>query len=95
MLDIKNSIRSLTEFKQNSSDTLKYIKKTHSPAILTINGKAAAVLLDPKSYQEMVNKIALAESANLIKLSLMEMENDEGIEPKKAFNNLRKKFTKK
>lgn len=95
MLDLKNGIRSLSEFKQNSSDILKYIKKTHSPAVLTINGKAEAVLLDPESYQEMVNKISLLESAKKIEASLLEMENDKGIPAKEAFQKLRKKITKK
>lgn len=95
MLDLKNGIRSLSEFKQNSSDILKYIKKTHSPTVLTINGKAEAVLLDPESYQEMVNKISLLESAKKIEASLVEMENDKGIPAKIVFQKLRKKITKK
>lgn len=95
MLDIRNGIRSLSDFKQNSADILKYIKKTHSPAILTINGKAEAVLLDPDSYQEMMNKISSLETANKIKTALVEMENEEGIPAQKAFQKLRKKITKK
>lgn len=95
MLDITNGIRSLSEFKQNSSDILKYIKKTHSPTILTINGKAEAVLLDPESYQEMINKIAFLESSSKIKAALVEMENDEVIPAQKAFKKLRKNITKK
>ncbi len=94
MLDLKNSIRSLTEFKQNSSDILKYIKKTHNPAILTINGKAEAVLLDSTSYQEMVNKISLFESAGKITASLIEMENSQGVSAKKVFQDLRQSVKK-
>ncbi|MBP7709575.1 MAG: type II toxin-antitoxin system Phd/YefM family antitoxin [Rickettsiales bacterium] len=95
MLNIQNGIRSLSDFKQNSSEILRYIKKTHSPTVLTINGKAEAVLVDPKSYQDLIDKITLLESANKIKASLVEMENNEGISAKKAFKKLRKKITKK
>jgi len=95
MLDIANGIRSLSEFKQNSSEVLKYIKKTHNATILTINGKAEAVLLDPKSYQEMLNKISALESGNKIKTALEEMENSKGIPIKKTFKKLRKKIAKK
>ncbi len=95
MLDIKNGIRSLSDFKQHSSDILKYIKKTQSPTILTINGKAEAVLLDPKSYQDLMNKITILESGNRIKNSLIEMEKTNGIPAKKAFKKLRQKITKK
>ncbi len=93
MLDIQNGIRSLTEFKQNSTDILGYIKKTNSPAILTINGRAEVVLLDPKTYQSMVNKIALIESAKNIESALIEMENTQGVPAKKIFKKLRQKFT--
>ncbi|MFT7087804.1 MAG: PHD/YefM family antitoxin component YafN of YafNO toxin-antitoxin module [Rickettsiales bacterium] len=92
MLNIQNGIRSLTEFKQNSADILGYIKETHSPAILTVNGRAEAVLLDPQTYQNMVNKISLAESSRKIESSLIEMENDSGISASEVFKKLRKKF---
>lgn len=93
MLDIANGIRSLSEFKQNSTEILNYIKKTHNATILTINGRAEAVLLDPQSYQKMIDKIAALESANKIKSSLEEMENSQGISAKKAFKKLRQKIT--
>lgn len=95
MLDLTNGVRSLTEFKQNSADILSYVKKTHNPAVLTVNGRAEAVLLDPKTYQEMANKITLLESANRIRAALVEMENDPGIPAEKVFKDLRKHITKK
>ena len=94
MLDIKNGIRSLSDFKQHSSDVLEYIKKTQSPSVLTIIGKAEAVLLDPDSYQKLMNKIAILESENKIKSSLVEMEENAGIPAKKVFKKLRHKITK-
>lgn len=95
MLDIENGIRSLSEFKQNSSEILNYMKKTHNATILTINGRAEAVLLDPKSYQAMLDKIALLESQKKIEISLKEMENSKGIPAKKAFKKLHQKITTK
>ena len=97
MFNIQNGIRSMTEFKQNSSAILKYIKKTHSPAILTVNGKAEAVLLDAESYQKMVDQIEMMESAKQIEAALVEMENsrDKCIPAKKAFEQIRQKITKK
>jgi PHD/YefM family antitoxin component YafN of YafNO toxin-antitoxin module len=94
MLNIQSGIRSLTEFKQHSSDILGYIKKTRSPAILTVNGKAEVVLLDPKTYQNMVDQISLIESSKNITTALIEMENDRGIPAKEVFKKLRKKFAK-
>ncbi|MES2961876.1 MAG: type II toxin-antitoxin system Phd/YefM family antitoxin [Pseudomonadota bacterium] len=74
---------------------IELIKKTHNPTILTINGKAEAVILDPESYQKMINKIAKLESAKKIQTALVEMENSDGISAQESFKKLRKKITKK
>jgi len=42
MLDIANDIRSLSDFKRNTSELLDRLKKTGNPLVLTINGKARA-----------------------------------------------------
>jgi PHD/YefM family antitoxin component YafN of YafNO toxin-antitoxin module len=94
MLDIQNGIRSLTEFKQNSTNILSYIKETHNPTVLTVNGKAEAVLLDPETYQNMVKKISLLNDSKNIQMSLIEMENDDGIPAEEIFKKLHEKFTK-
>ena len=37
MLDIANDIRSLSDFKRNTSELLDQLKKTGNPLVLTIN----------------------------------------------------------
>ncbi len=44
MLDITNDIQSLTTFRRRSGDFMKQIKKTKRPVVLTVKGKAAAVV---------------------------------------------------
>jgi prevent-host-death family protein len=95
MINIQEGIRSLTEFKQNSTEILNYIKRTHTPTILTVNGRTEAVLLDAKSYQEMVDKIEMMESARKIEAALVEMENSKGIPAKEAFKKIRKELEQK
>jgi prevent-host-death family protein len=45
-LDIANDIRSLSDFKRNTSELLERLKKTGNPLLLTINGKAEVVVQD-------------------------------------------------
>jgi prevent-host-death family protein len=45
-LDITQDIQALTTFRNNSSAFLQRLKKTKRPLILTVNGKAAAVVQD-------------------------------------------------
>ena len=44
MIDITDDIQSLTTFRRKSGDFMKQLKKTKRPVILTVKGKAAAVV---------------------------------------------------
>ncbi len=55
MIDVTQDIHSLTTFKRNSSGLMKRMKKTGRPLVLTIKGKAEAVLLDAATYQQVAD----------------------------------------
>jgi prevent-host-death family protein len=57
MIDVTQDIHSLTTFKRNSSGLMKHMKKTGRPLVLTINGKAEAVLLDASAFQEVAGHL--------------------------------------
>ena len=57
MIDVTQDIHSLTTFKRNSSGLMKRMKKTGRPLVLTIKGKAEAVLLDAATYQEVADHL--------------------------------------
>jgi prevent-host-death family protein len=50
MLDIRRDIRTLSEFKRNTVQLIRQLKKTGEPIILTLNGKAEVVILDAAWY---------------------------------------------
>ena len=51
-MKLSRDIQSLSVFKRDSAKFLKQIEKTGQPIVLTVNGKAAAVVHDPDSYEE-------------------------------------------
>lgn len=55
-MKFSRDIQSLSVFKRDSSKFLKQIKKTGEPLVLTVNGKAAAVVLDPDSYESYLRE---------------------------------------
>jgi prevent-host-death family protein len=55
VIDISQDIQSLTTFKRNSSELMRHMRKTGRPLVLTVKGKAEAVVLDPMSYQDVAN----------------------------------------
>ncbi len=61
-ISITEDIRSITDLKRNTNSVLEQIHKTKRPVILTVNGKAEAVLVDAKEYEKITNAF------NLLKL---------------------------
>ncbi len=66
---ITEDIRSITDLKRNTNSVLAQIHKTKRPIVLTVNGKAEAVLVDAKEYEKITNAF------NLMKL-LVPAEKD-------------------
>jgi len=57
MLDVTEDIHSMTDFKRNSTGLMKRVKKTGRPLVLTVNGKAEAIILDPSSYRDVAEHL--------------------------------------
>ncbi len=58
-ISITQDIRSITDLKRNTNSILEQIHKTKRPVILTVNGKAEAVLMDAKEYEKINNAFSL------------------------------------
>ena len=58
-LSITEDIRSITELKRNTNDVIKHAHKTKRPVVLTVNGKAEAVVLDAGEYEKMASAFSL------------------------------------
>ena len=65
MIDVKQDIQSLTTFKRDSLRFMKQIKQTGRPLVLTVKGRAEAVVLDAATYQEIAAQLDVV--ANLRK----------------------------
>lgn len=70
MLDITSDIQSLTTFRRRSGDFMKQLKKTKRPVVLTVNGKAAAIVQDAEAYQRLLDIAARADAAEGIRQGL-------------------------
>lgn len=57
MIDVTEDIHSLTAFKRNTSVLVKRMKKTGRPLVLTLNGKAEAIVLDPAAYKDIAGHL--------------------------------------
>ena len=58
MIDVSQDIESLTAFKRDSDRLMKQMKSTGRPVVLTVNGKAQAVIMHPRAYQQMADRLS-------------------------------------
>jgi prevent-host-death family protein len=70
MLNIATDIQSLTTFRRSSAGFMKQLKKSKRPLVLTVNGKAAAVVQDAEAYQRLLDIAARADAAEGIRQGL-------------------------
>jgi len=70
MLDITKDIHSLTSFRRRSGDFMKHLKKSKRPLVLTVKGKAAAVVQDAEAYQCLLDVAARADAREGIRQGL-------------------------
>jgi PHD/YefM family antitoxin component YafN of YafNO toxin-antitoxin module len=77
MLDL-NEIRSVTDFQRNAKDHLARIKRSKTPLVLTVNGRAEVVVQDAVAYQKLLHRVeeleTELEAVNAIRVGLEEKQ---------------------
>ncbi len=85
MINVAQDIHSLTTFKRKSSSLMKKMKKTGRPLVLTINGKAEAIVLDPVAYQQVADQLDILSR---IRCGLAQAKRGEGQTVDEVFDEL-------
>jgi prevent-host-death family protein len=70
MFDIKKDIQAMTTFRRNSGKFMRQLKKTKKPMVLTVNGKAEAVVQDAEAYQRLLDIAAQVNAGEGIRQGL-------------------------
>jgi prevent-host-death family protein len=70
MLNITKDIQSLTTFRRRSGEFLKQLKKSKRPVVLTVKGKAAAIVQDAEAYRRLLDIAARADAREGIRQGL-------------------------
>ncbi len=56
-IDLDRDIRPVSDFRAHASAVLKEVQRSGRPVVLTQHGRSAAVLVDVKTYQDMVEAL--------------------------------------
>ena len=84
MLDITKDIQSLTTFRRRSGEFMKQLKKSKRPVVLTVKGKAAAIVQDAEAYQRLLDIAAQADAVEGIRQGLEDL-NEGRMRPAREF----------
>lgn len=89
-MNLESDIRPISYIKTNAAEMLRQVNETQKPIVITQNGEAKAVLLDTKTYQDLVNAIGILK---LLSQSEKEIEEGKVIEHTEAIRSARKHLT--
>lgn len=78
-------IRSVTDLKRNTKEILSQVHRTKRPVVLTVNGKADAVLMDTKTYEKHL------KASNMARL-LARAEEDVAVRRTRPIRSFLKEF---
>ena len=92
MVNLKQDIHPLTDFKRNTSEFMKQMKKTRRPVVLTVNGKAELVVQDAESYQQILDRLERFEAVEAIRLGIAAAEEGRVKPARQALAKLQEKL---
>lgn len=90
MLNLKKDIQAMTTFRRNPAKFLKELKKSKKPLVLTVNGKAEAVIQDAEAYQRLLDIAAQADEAEGIRQGLEDVKTGRTRPAREAFREFRR-----
>ncbi len=87
-MDITKDIRPLTEFKRDTARFMADLRDTGRPAVLTVNGKPALVVMEAEAWQREQERVDFARTVADIRKGLDQARCGEGIEAGEFFEML-------
>ena len=91
MLDITKDIQSLTTFRRKSGDFMRQLKRSKRPVVLTVKGKAAAVVQDADAYQRLLDIAAKGDVLEAIRQGLDDVARGRTRPARKVFDEIRRR----
>jgi len=59
-ISLAEDIRSVTDLKRHTREILDHVHQSGRPTVLTVNGRADAVIIDAKVYEKQLKAMNLA-----------------------------------
>ena len=72
MAKFESDVQSLTTFLRHSSEIVRHLNQTKRPVVLTVRGKAVAIVQDAEAYERLLD---IAARADVVKARSISSEN--------------------
>jgi len=82
----------MTTFRNHAAEFLRHLRKTKRPLVLTVNGKAAAVVQDAEAYQQLLDLAAEASAAEGIRQGLDDVANGRTRPAREVLDEMRAEY---
>lgn len=87
-----SDIYPVSDFNRKPSEHIKRLQETKRPEVLTVNGKAALVMLPPDLYDELLQQTELLRSLQKIEEANADFEQGRSRPASEAFAELRRRL---
>ena len=87
-----SDIHTLTDFKRNSTQLLERLETSGRPQVLTVDGRAKAVLVGVEAFERMLDLVDQAETMEGIRRGIAAMEAGDTVSLAEAEVELRKRL---
>jgi antitoxin YefM len=84
-------IRPVSEFRANAAGLIEQLRESGRPLILTQRGHSAAVVLDVRAYEQMIEEIELLRDVHE---SEKQLAGGKGVSNRDAKAQLRRRFSR-
>ncbi len=88
-MDSTKHILPMTTFRNHSAEMMQHLEDTRRPVVLTVNGRAAAVVQDAEAYQQLLDLAAEASAAEGIRQGLEDLRNGRSRPARAVFDEIR------
>ncbi len=88
----QSEYHSLIDFQENAGKHISQMKETRHPLMLTVDGQVEAIVLDPKSYGQIIETIEYLETVEGINRGLESMRDGHGVPAEQVLAELRQKL---
>jgi prevent-host-death family protein len=91
-MDITKDIQPMTAFRNHSAEFMQHLRETKRPLILTVNGKAAAVVQDAEAYQHLLDLAAEASAEEGVRQGLEDVKHGRTRPASEVFDEIRAEY---